>query len=79
MAKKRIKYTVTDLGTRDGIRDFRVQENDQPDYECAGVWVGRSDIPRCASCSGRLTAMLASCPHTNAVKRFLKHEQHSTQ
>lgn len=69
---KRIRYTVTDLGERDGIRDFRVQENNQPDYECAGVWVSRNDIPRCASCSGPLSAMLASCPHAKAVKRYLK-------
>lgn len=72
---KRIRYTVTDKGTRDGIRDFIVQENGQPDYERAGVWVGQSDIPRCASCSGMLTAMLASCPHAKAVKRFLAKEK----
>lgn len=74
MAKARIKYTVTDLGTRDGIRDFRVQENDQPDYECAGVWVSTGDVPRCTSCQGRLTAMLAGCPHAKAVKRYLAKE-----
>lgn len=73
--KSRKQYTVTDQGTRDGIRDFVVRENGQPEWEWAGVWVGKDDTPRCASCSGPLVAMSASCPHAKAVQRYLRKER----
>lgn len=66
------RYTVKDQGIRYGIRGFIVSVDGQPEWEQAGVWVGRGDKPRCASCSGLLVAMSASCPHARAVVRFLK-------
>lgn len=72
--KSRKRYIVTDKGTRDGIRDFVVGEDGQPEWERVGVWVGKDNTPRCASCSRLLVAMSASCPHAKAVKRFLSNE-----
>lgn len=56
---------------KDGIRTFSVGFPDQPDYERVGVWVGKGDVPRCTQCSGLLAAMMASCKHAQAVKRYL--------
>jgi hypothetical protein len=65
------RYEVRQTIDKDGIREFLVGTAGQPDYERVGVWVGRSGTPRCVECQGRLTAMLTSCPHALAVKRYL--------
>lgn len=66
------RYEIKFVSDRDGIQEYRVGTEDQPDHERVGVWVSRDEIPRCVDCQGRLTAMLASCPHAQAVKRYLK-------
>lgn len=66
------RYQIRFASDRDGIKEYHVGTEGQPDYERVGVWVGRDGTPRCVECQGRLTAMLASCPHAQAVKRYLK-------
>lgn len=41
-------------------------------YEAYGVWVGYDGTPACAVCYGPLQAMLRSCVHAKAVKRYIK-------
>lgn len=68
---KRRRYEIRETLDKDGIREFLVGYPDQPDYERVGVWVSADGTARCVDCQGRLTAMLASCPHARAVKRYL--------
>jgi hypothetical protein len=70
-----IRYSVTPKCECNGIREFYVHIGTVPAYAAKQVWVGTDGIPRCVSCSGPLTAMLASCRHAKAVKRFLAREQ----
>lgn len=65
------KFVVRQITDRDGIREFSVARVSYPEFQKA-VWVSSDGTPRCASCSGPLTAMLASCPHALAVKRYLR-------
>jgi nitrite reductase/ring-hydroxylating ferredoxin subunit len=69
--RKRIRYEIRETSDRDGIREFLVGTAGQLDYERAGVWVSSDGVARCVECQGRLTAMLASCPHARAVRRYL--------
>jgi hypothetical protein len=69
--RKHIRYEVRETIDKDGIKEFLVGTAGQPDHARVGVWVGREGIPRCVDCQGRLTAMLAGCPHARAVKRYL--------
>lgn len=65
------RFEIRQTANRDGIQEYLVGYSEQPDYERVGVWVGRDGTPRCVDCQGRLTAMLASCPHARAVRRYL--------
>lgn len=56
-------------------REFLVWKGTVPEYMAFRVSLGSDDKPRCGKCSGALTAMLASCPHAMAVKRFVAKEQ----
>lgn len=66
------RYEIRQTLDRDGIREFLVGYAGQPDYERVGVWVGSDGTARCVDCQGRLTAMLASCSHARAVRRYLQ-------
>lgn len=55
-----------------GSRSFYVHKGTRPVFGTPVVWVGDDNVPRCTNCSGPLRAMLTSCPHARAVKRFLK-------
>lgn len=57
-------------GTGEEVRVFKVWQSTAPEYTAPNVWLNNGT--RCTECQGRLTAMLANCPHTRAVKRFLK-------
>lgn len=66
------RYEIEMTIDKDGIQEYLVGLPGQRKFERVGVWVGREGIPRCVECQGRLTAMLASCKHARAVKRYLK-------
>lgn len=66
------RWTVTQMSDIGGIREFRVHKGTVPVYMANRVWVSADNVPRCVSCSGPLTAMLASCAHALAVKRAMK-------
>ena len=66
-----MNYSVTLKVDSDGIREFYVHKGTVPVYMATSVWVSSDGVPRCTSCSGPLKAMLASCSHAKAVKRFL--------
>ena len=42
-------------------------------YKDIDVWILYERL-NCTSCSGPLQAMLSNCPHTNAVRRYLRKE-----
>ena len=77
------RYAVTEVdgfigGDRLLVRVFTVtktngrQVNGRPE-DPAQVWVKGNGIKtNCTTCSGALNAMLSSCRHCEAVKRFLK-------
>jgi hypothetical protein len=71
-----VKYTVTEVEPMEsGDRCFKVHTAGEPDYAKAEVWyseqLGRKRA-WCCRCSGVSAAMLGSCRHANAVKRFVK-------
>lgn len=72
-----MKYTVRDTGTTIG-HDVRVyivtwSTSGPLGHASANVWVdeARSGRAQCTNCSGPLQAMLSTCSHARAVKRFL--------
>lgn len=76
-AKKRSAPLIVTEAEGFGETDvYHVTRKDAPSYAWTHVWVhAHADgtvIARCTDCSGKLVAMKASCPHTAAVRRYIR-------
>lgn len=65
-----VRYSIAEKAAFGVEREFYVHKGTRPVYGTPIVEIS-GGVPRCRSCSGPLTAMLASCSHAKAVKRFL--------
>lgn len=66
-----MRYDVTEVKGFNSTRVFNVVEVRAIAGPGRAVNVWLSDRPRCTDCSGPLKAMLSSCPHANAVRRYV--------
>jgi hypothetical protein len=72
----RKKYVVTREASRDfrKVRVYRVRLAGSEEWTGFDVWIQPDGSGNCTDCSGPLQAMLSSCPHVAAVKRFIARE-----
>jgi hypothetical protein len=66
------KFTIIEMEEFNGTRVFKVSWDGKPfAINWTDVWVQPGDTPRCVRCSGPLRAMLRTCKHAMAVRRYL--------
>lgn len=62
------------------VRVFKVYNpRDSWDGLQAQVWIGSDGKPACTVCSGPLSAMLSTCRHCCAVRRYLKRAEEAAR
>lgn len=69
MTEKR-RFQIEELEGFAKVRVFLVRRRGQEKYQGVNVWWADGQA-RCVKCSGPLTAMLTSCSHAKAIKRFM--------
>ncbi len=64
-----------------GTQNYLVRKTTDPEYANVHVWVykGSPVTARCCHCSGPLSAMLTTCRHASAVKRFLARQAQASR
>ena len=68
------RWVVTEGEAFSGRRVYKVRRPEWPTWQTISVWAdpGQPTSARCVECSGPLRAMLATCKHEMAVRRFLR-------